>query len=54
MKKIALAVFGILFIASVLAADTNAPALYLDVNQPVDKRVADLVSRLTLEEKATR
>ena len=52
MKKIALAVFGILFIASVFAADTNAPALYLDVSQPVDKRVADLVSRMTLEEKA--
>ena len=44
--------FGILFIASVFAADTNAPALYLDVSQPVDKRVADLVSRMTLEEKA--
>ena len=27
--------------------------LYLDVKQPVDKRVADLISRLTLEEKAT-
>ena len=52
MKKIALAVFGILFIGSVFAADTNAPAFYLDVSQPVDKRVADLVSRMTLEEKA--
>ena len=47
-----LAVSGILFVSRIFAADTNAPALYLDVNQPVDKRVADLVSRLTLEEKA--
>jgi beta-glucosidase len=31
---------------------TETP-LYLDVRQPVDKRVQDLVSRLTLEEKAT-
>jgi beta-glucosidase len=38
---------------SLLAADTNTPALYLDVHQPVDARVADLISRLTLEEKAT-
>ncbi|BCM89172.1 xylan 1,4-beta-xylosidase [Abditibacteriota bacterium] len=28
-------------------------ALYLDASQPVDKRVSDLISRLTLEEKAT-
>jgi beta-glucosidase len=35
------------------AADSNSPALYLDASQPVDSRVADLISRLTLEEKAT-
>jgi beta-glucosidase len=34
------------------AADVAADALYLDAKQPVDKRVADLISRLTLEEKA--
>jgi beta-glucosidase len=34
------------------AAGSNSPALYLDVNQPLDARVADLISRLTLEEKA--
>ncbi len=51
-KHIAFAFFGILFAGSIFAADTNAPALYLDVNQPVDKRAADLVSRMTLEEKA--
>jgi beta-glucosidase len=34
------------------AGGSNAPPLYLDVNAPVDARVADLISRLTLEEKA--
>jgi len=53
MKKVFIFItVGILFSAKVFAADTNSPALYLDVNQPVDKRVADLVSRMTLEEKA--
>jgi beta-glucosidase len=54
MKKFfILAALGILFVSDVFAADTNAPALYLDVSQPVDKRVADLILRLTLAEKAT-
>ena len=35
------------------AAVSNAPAFYLDPAQPVDMRVADLISRLTPEEKAT-
>lgn len=53
MKKfLALAVFVILS-AEALATDTNLPPLYLDTNQLVDARVADLISRLTLEEKAT-
>lgn len=30
------------------------PALYLDSNQPIDKRVTDLVSKLTLEEKVAQ
>lgn len=53
MKK--LLAFGVFVIATakLFAADTNQPALYLDTNQPVDARVTDLVSRLTLEEKAT-
>jgi beta-glucosidase len=53
MKK--LLAFGVFVIAAanLLAADTNQPALYLDTNQPVDVRVADLISRLTIEEKAT-
>ena len=33
-------------------SDASAPELFRDPNQPVDRRVADLVSRLTLEEKA--
>ena len=53
MKKLLLALLSILFVSGVLAADSNTPTLYLDVNQPVDRRVADLISRLTLEEKAT-
>ncbi len=52
-KNSILAALGILFAGGVLAADSNSPALYLDANQPVDKRVADLISHLTLEEKAT-
>jgi beta-glucosidase len=54
MKKIfALAAIGWLAALPLLAADTAANALYLDPTQPVDARVADLISRLTLEEKAT-
>ena len=54
MKKIFIfAVLSVIAFSNILAADSNAPALYLDVNQPVDQRVADLISRLTLEEKAT-
>jgi len=53
MKKIVVGTwFCTLLSGNIPAADTNATALYLDVNQPVDQRVADLISRLTLEEKA--
>ena len=54
MKQIlALAAAGILLAGRGLAADVATNAPYLDVNRPVDQRVADLISRLTLEEKAT-
>ncbi len=54
MKRIpTLAATGILFFNNVLAADSTAPSLYPDANLPVDQRVADLIARLTLEEKAT-
>ncbi len=52
-KKLTLAAAGLLLISQLNAADSNTPALYLDTAQPVDQRVADLISRLTLEEKAT-
>src|SRR5450432_501129 len=52
MKKFtALAALSIVFVRGINAADSTA--LYLDTKQPVEKRVADLISRLTLEEKAT-
>lgn len=51
MRKIqVLAGLSGLCAAAVLAADP--PALYLDTSQGLDARVADLISRLTLEEKA--
>jgi len=34
-------------------AQMSSPPLYLDYNQPVEKRVSDLISRMTVEEKAT-
>jgi len=51
-KSILHATFSILIAIGVRAADVPADAPYLDTTQPVDKRVADLISRLTLEEKA--
>lgn len=50
---IALAACATLLAGNILAEDSPAPALYLDIHQPVDRRVADLMARLTLEEKAT-
>ena len=52
-KKLTLAAASFLLISQLNAADSNTPALYLDAAQPVDQRVADLIARLTLEEKAT-
>lgn len=52
MKTLAaLLTFVLIPLAATVAAGDPA-ALYLDPAQPVDKRVADLISRLTLEEKA--
>ncbi len=53
MKSLAIVLLCGLFLSGIRAADMPADALYRDANQPVDKRVADLISRLTLEEKAT-
>src|SRR5882724_11646347 len=43
---------SILMLAAAMAASGQQP-LYLDPSQPIDKRVDDLVPRLTLEEKAS-
>jgi beta-glucosidase len=51
-KSIILAIFAVLIFDRVRANDAPSSALYLDPAQPVDQRVADLVSRLTIEEKA--
>jgi len=46
------AIVAISLFVMVPAQAASDTALYLDPNQPVEKRVADLISRLTLEEKA--
>ena len=51
-KPFIFAVLAVLAGNCIQAQETNVPAPYLDVNRPVDERVADLISRLTLEEKA--
>src|SRR5882724_1561277 len=43
---------SILMLAAAMAASGQQP-LYLNPSQPIDKRVDDLVSKLTLEEKAS-
>ena len=49
-----LVLLGVLGWTDCQAADAPpAAGLYLDATQPMDLRVADLISRLTLEEKAT-
>jgi beta-glucosidase len=56
IKTLLITGVGCLLLATVghaVDTDTHETALYLDVSQPVDKRVADLISRLKLEEKAT-
>jgi beta-glucosidase len=40
-------------VGRVAAADSLSNAVYFDPKQSIEKRVADLISRLTLEEKAT-
>ena len=45
--------FFLMFTAMICAAQNKA-ALYLDQSQPIDARVADLIGRMTLEEKASQ
>ncbi|WP_214071441.1 glycoside hydrolase family 3 C-terminal domain-containing protein [Mucilaginibacter sp. dw_454] len=48
---VALLILGSIAGKRAMAQNTNKP-LYLDYNQPVEARVKDLISRMTLEEKA--
>jgi len=50
-------ILAFLFITLLSAAQTgqpSGPALYLDPTQPINARVDDLISRMTLEEKASQ
>jgi len=51
VRWIGLGVFAAVLLPSAPAQESDQP-LYLDPNQPVEKRTQDLISRLTLEEKA--
>jgi beta-glucosidase len=51
IKKLVFYLFGAFFPLLLQAQNT---AVYLDPGQPLDKRVADLVGRLTLEEKVAQ
>jgi beta-glucosidase len=52
LLKVSFSVATLFFSFGTLCADSTRP-LYLDPAQPSDVRVADLVSRMTLEEKAS-
>lgn len=47
-----LAVYGLLFCLSVAVAQEATRPTYLDPSKPMEQRVADLIGRMTLEEKA--
>ena len=53
MRWVAGALFGLGLAGSLWAQDTQKPA-YLDPNLPAEQRAADLVKRMTLEEKASQ
>ena len=46
------AILAVSTFLAVAARAASERALYLDLNQPIERRVSDLLSRLTLEEKA--
>jgi beta-glucosidase len=55
MRKISLLLIGVLFFTAgkLLAQQSNTPA-YENYSLPIDERVDDLISRMTLEEKASQ
>ena len=52
MRKVAAVVFLLVFCLSHADGQSAARAVYLDPSKPVDQRIADLISRMTVEEKA--
>ena len=53
MQAVAILLLAVSSAVAQTAPPSNAP-LYLDPSQPADVRVQDLVSRMTLEEKASQ
>jgi len=51
-KRSLLALLFVFCFSQALLAQTDKKVLYLDYTQPVEKRVQDLMSRMTVEEKA--
>ncbi len=45
---------SLLLFAPLFAQEPNSKPFYLDYTQPVERRVDDLVSRMTLEEKVSQ
>jgi beta-glucosidase len=52
MKRLGFLFFSLVFSNALMSEIVQVQALYLDTKQPIDLRVNDLISRLTLEEKA--
>jgi beta-glucosidase len=52
LVEIIIAIFSVIFINGFIFGQSEAEKpIYLDPSQPVDKRVEDLLGRMTLEEK---
>ena len=51
MKPVAAICIFLLYLCGAYGQDATRPA-YLDPSTPIDQRVADLIGRMTLEEKA--
>jgi beta-glucosidase len=53
MKRLFLSLLLVVCCGSAQAQDA-APPLFRDPSQPIEKRIADLIGRLTLKEKAAQ